>query len=182
MQHALGLAESVSQHPLEWLLLGVLLSLLLWRLLPLLHGRGRLSRIDYLVRLSFSLVILVLGYGLLASKLFLALGVSLDLEWPLFVCSMLLWLSYIAGLAIRRHHDIGQSGVWALLLLVPGLNVLHIGVYLTLRRGQTGRNRWGAVPHQPVNGVTKTEAPSLEPQPGSGVKNPLIDPQPEPGR
>lgn len=95
MQHALGLAESVSQHPLEWLLLGVLLSLL---------------------------------------------------------------------------------------LLVPGLNVLHIGVYLTLRRGQTGRNRWGAVPHQPVNGVTKTEAPSLEPQPGSGVKNPLIDPQPEPGR
>lgn len=45
-------------------------------------------------------------------------------------------------LFIRRLHDIGHSGWWVLLLLVPLANVV-IWLYAGLRAGDSMGNRWG---------------------------------------
>jgi len=51
------------------------------------------------------------------------------------------------GLAIttRRLHDLGRSGWWQLLHLVPGFGTLIL-LALLLRRGQQGPNRFGPSP------------------------------------
>lgn len=46
------------------------------------------------------------------------------------------------SLAIRRLHDLGQSGWMALLMIVPVANLV-LGVYLSLARGVRGDNVYG---------------------------------------
>ncbi|WP_303815602.1 DUF805 domain-containing protein [Acidaminococcus timonensis] len=49
------------------------------------------------------------------------------------------------SLAVRRFHDIGRSGLWVLLLFVPVVQ-LAVYIYLLIRKGTEGDNRFGAVP------------------------------------
>lgn len=49
------------------------------------------------------------------------------------------------SLFVRRFHDIGRSGWWVLLLLVPVVQ-LAVYIYLLIRKGTEGDNRYGAVP------------------------------------
>ena len=55
-------------------------------------------------------------------------------------------ISIIPGIAvcIRRLHDIGKSGWWLLLCLIPIVNLILLVWYCT--DSQPGENQWGANP------------------------------------
>ena len=52
---------------------------------------------------------------------------------------------YHIGIAARRLHDLGKSGWWQLVSLIPFVN-LAFGLYLLFFRGEEGDNRFGADP------------------------------------
>ena len=55
-------------------------------------------------------------------------------------------ISIIPGIAVcvRRLHDIGKSGWWLLLCLIPIINLILLVWYCT--DSQPGENQWGANP------------------------------------
>ncbi len=55
-------------------------------------------------------------------------------------------ISFIPGIAVcvRRLHDIGKSGWWLLLCLIPIVNLILLVWYCT--DSQPGENQWGANP------------------------------------
>lgn len=53
------------------------------------------------------------------------------------------------ALAVRRLHDLGRSGLWLLLLLVPLFGSLALLVFF-LTDSQRGPNRYGPDPKEPV--------------------------------
>lgn len=53
------------------------------------------------------------------------------------------------AIAFRRVHDIGLSGWWLLLVLIPVAGVIAALVFL-LRPGQAGANRYGPDPRAPA--------------------------------
>ena len=55
-------------------------------------------------------------------------------------------ISIIPGIAVcvRRLHDIGKSGWWLLLCLIPIVNLILLVWYCT--DSQPGENQWGANP------------------------------------
>ena len=55
-------------------------------------------------------------------------------------------ISIIPGIAVcvRRLHDIGKSGWWLLLCLIPVVNLILLVWYCT--DSQPGENQWGANP------------------------------------
>lgn len=48
------------------------------------------------------------------------------------------------SVTIRRLHDIGKSGWWVLLCLIPVVNIYLL--YLLMRRGDKLENRYGISP------------------------------------
>jgi uncharacterized membrane protein YhaH (DUF805 family) len=56
----------------------------------------------------------------------------------------LVWVLYAAY--IKRLHDLGKNGWYALLVLVPLINLLFI-LYLGFVPGNTGVNKYGEEPH-----------------------------------
>lgn len=62
----------------------------------------------------------------------------------LFLLFLFLWSQFaIAG---KRFHDIGMSGLWFPLLLLPGIGILVQFLLLGLRRGEQGENKYGRDP------------------------------------
>lgn len=62
------------------------------------------------------------------------------------------WLGYLALTALpylavtaRRLHDLGQSGWWSLMLLVPVIGPAYVLLQVA-QRGQAGDNAYGPVP------------------------------------
>ncbi len=49
---------------------------------------------------------------------------------------------YLLGLMVRRLHDTGRTGWWAVFSLVPGLNLVLM-LYLFLGAGSSMVNRYG---------------------------------------
>ena len=49
------------------------------------------------------------------------------------------------AVAVRRMHDVGKSGWWLLLALVPVIGALAL-IYFYIQEGQTGANVYGADP------------------------------------
>jgi hypothetical protein len=49
---------------------------------------------------------------------------------------------YGVRITVLRLHDLGWNGAWALLGLVPGLNLLQ-GLWLALGAGESEANLWG---------------------------------------
>lgn len=63
-----------------------------------------------------------------------------------------LWLGYMALTALpyfavtaRRLHDLGQSGWWTLMLLVPVIGPAYV-LLQVIQRGQASDNAYGQVP------------------------------------
>ena len=48
-------------------------------------------------------------------------------------------------LGVRRTHDIGKSGWWMFLIVVPLVNIIW-GVVLIFKKGDNGMNEYGADP------------------------------------
>ena len=69
------------------------------------------------------------------------------------ILSMLFSLGLILpsiAIAIRRLHDIGKSGWWYLLAIIPFVNVIGIFVliYFFITPSQQGDNRYGSFPFE----------------------------------
>lgn len=50
------------------------------------------------------------------------------------------------AVAIRRFHDVGRSGWWYFIILVPLVGIILV-IYWFVQRGTVGPNAWGADPY-----------------------------------
>lgn len=103
-----------------------------------LSVRGRISRGDFWYA------------ALLILSVFTVLSVALEATfgrastWLLY--APLYWSSF--AVSSKRYHDIGRSGWWLLLLLVPLLGPAWVLWSLGFRKGTQAENRYGAVPNR----------------------------------
>jgi uncharacterized membrane protein YhaH (DUF805 family) len=96
-----------------------------------LTWRGRASRSEYWYFVLFFYVVLFSLAGL---------GAALEFS-ALIAPALLLYVSLLSA-AVRRMHDIGRSGGWLWISLVPLIGAFVLLVLLT-ERGQPGPNRFG---------------------------------------
>jgi uncharacterized membrane protein YhaH (DUF805 family) len=135
-----------------------------WMLLPLRRFadfRGRSRRMEYWM---FGLF-LVIG-SMVAAALDSGLGLGRTVTvvdsapgfWSQAMYTETGWITRIFVLAmlipslavsIRRLHDIGRSGFWLLIGLVPLAGGIVLLVFF-LTGSQRGANRWGPDPMEPV--------------------------------
>ena len=106
---------------------------------------GRLNRLQYLMGFGACLamvMILVMVYWLITdnSSPWLAIPVLIGAFVFLLAICMIL-----ASVIVRRLQDIGQSGWWGLLLIVPYVNIILI-ITIALVPGSKGPNPYGVVP------------------------------------
>ena len=108
--------------------------------------RGRLSFLKISLMLWIPYVIImfglsyVIGYTIQqgeSTALQITMGISIFAAGFLTtICGV---LSYIT--CIQRFHDINRSGWWAVLMLIPGVNLL-VWLYLVFAFGTRGPNRY----------------------------------------
>lgn len=96
------------------------------------------------------------------------------------------------GLAVKRAHDIGRSGWWVAIGLIPILGAVVLLAALGLRAGSSRRNRFGdppgvvqdyALDQAPAAEAVPLKRPFSEPEaaPLSVIEpEPIFDPEPEP--
>jgi uncharacterized membrane protein YhaH (DUF805 family) len=106
--------------------------------LALLNPSGRMSRRSYWM---WSVAVLV--FLATVPSAIVDAGMRL-LALPLYLLGF--WL--LICLMAKRCHDIGRSGWWLLLLVVPLLGVLWVFAVLGFRRGERGDNQYGSDPHR----------------------------------
>ena len=114
-----------------------------------LNFHGRLGRVELALRgalllggtscLTFFLLGCVFLFTLFESGVgaIALMGLWLLTYFVMFLCGL--------SLLARRFHDMDKSGWWVLLILVPILN-LATYIYLLVKKGTSGANRFGAVP------------------------------------
>jgi uncharacterized membrane protein YhaH (DUF805 family) len=111
--------------------------------------RGRINRMQY-----FYGLLLKLGLFLVAGMLVIFTdlnGIKSDsaLIVTLPLCLFVIWVNL--SLQVRRLHDIGQSGFWLLLYLVPFLNyIFAIVIYIVClaAEGEKKPNKYGDAPYR----------------------------------
>ena len=97
---------------------------------------GRLNRERYILR--------SLAVGLVAAVLmFLAIFISEKVATLVNILAVVIQIM----LGIRRTHDIGKSGWWMLLMIIPVVNFIW-GLILIFKKGDYGPNEYGADPLQ----------------------------------
>lgn len=114
---------------------------------------GRLRMCCYQVTGALVIMLLAALLVLLAPLSPVLSANDLLLSWGALVAAGVLMTVWMLVLTRRRLHDVDRTGWWALLVLVPVLNLL-LFVYLLLVPGSDGTNRYGA-PSGP-NGVLVT--------------------------
>ncbi len=77
-------------------------------------------------------------------QLIVILVLSMVLSFIGTIASLALLLPGL-GAAVRRLHDIGKSGWWILIGLIPLIGWL-IAIYWATKEGQAESNNWGAPP------------------------------------
>ena len=105
---------------------------------------GRLNRKPYILRgllvgITSSILSNVMGVMAQSSSLALNLVSLVLLVVVLALCVVSVMLM------IRRWHDLGKSGWFSLLLLVPLVNFV-VGLYLWVKKGDDGPNQYGEDP------------------------------------
>lgn len=111
------------------------------------NGEGRINRITYMAWHGFVMVI-TLFLGFMIIKLIpdtLLQVVTLQENWAVMlsgiVFNVIIFFIYIA-FAIKRLHDVNQSGWLSILILVPIVN-LFFSLYLLFMPGTTTPNNYG---------------------------------------
>jgi uncharacterized membrane protein YhaH (DUF805 family) len=105
--------------------------------------RGRTSRRSYWVLFSLPLFLLGILFGLFTAILSIsprAIVISIFLVSP-----VLIWAAI--AVSVKRLHDFGRSGWWALLCAVPYLDLVTTLV-LGLIPGDVGVNKYGDGPNK----------------------------------
>lgn len=122
-----------------------------------IDSHGRIGRLSYFLTGIFLSVV--------SGFLSFAIAPSSDGGWIVFCIFILLPTIYISfAAAIKRLHDLGQSGWWSLLSFIPFIN-LGLGIYLLFFKGMPGVNKYGP----PVDGIgsipnqQRANAISIEP-------------------
>lgn len=92
---------------------------------------GRASRSEYWWFMLFTLVVFSL-IGLLGPAA----------QGPLLAVPTIAVMVPVVTLGIRRMHDVGMSGWWLLVWLVPLIGWLAL-LYLLMRGSEPGMNEWG---------------------------------------
>lgn len=98
-------------------------------------GLGRIRRREYAIGLLWGFVGVILG----------AIGNFIS-EFIGYIVFFILAIYHLI-LHIERLHDLGQSGLWSLLMFIPILNLILI-LILIFAKGQEGINRYGPDPRQ----------------------------------
>ncbi len=105
---------------------------------------GRACRKEFwmymLISFLFSLTFLTLS--VIASTIAVSLGMLFAL---LYVVISLALICPTLALSVRRLHDVGKSGWWLLIGLIPIVGGLYL-LHLFSRRGLPGSNPYGPAP------------------------------------
>lgn len=109
--------------------------------------KGRLDRKGFLFLLLFNIIIgtaFVVGSIALSNKVSELINSSIiNILLVLMVTVVYIGvLLFSLSLYVRRFHDIGKSGWWSLLLLIPILNILLL-FYLLVKSSTKAENRYG---------------------------------------
>ena len=127
---------------------------------------GRASRKEYWMTVLWSVISVFVSAGVV-------LILKLPMGLPFFVQEVILgWLFYIIlimivlfviwsflvflALGVRRIHDIGLSGWWIFIDLIPVIGVIVIFIF-TVIKGNAGDNKYGPDPL----GLVVVPAPAL---------------------
>jgi uncharacterized membrane protein YhaH (DUF805 family) len=102
-----------------------------------------------LINLIVSFVVGAIGGGIDATVNSIWIGLILNIAYGLAT------LIPSIAIGIRRLHDIGKSGWWTLIALIPIIGVIILIVF-NVEKGQPGPNAYGA---DPEGGVAMTPAP-----------------------
>lgn len=106
---------------------------------------GRIGRVRYLAY-SFGAMIVLLLIAIVLGALLGALGAGPAVAAGLMqVLVGTLMAAANLVIARRRLHDMGKSGWWGVLLLVPLLNIV-VTLWLALGKGDEGANAFGPPP------------------------------------
>ena len=100
---------------------------------------GRMNRGAYAQRLLLMAVVSI------ALQFMVGPFQSPELVLLLIVVASVYMTVYAIGIAARRLHDLGKSGWWQLLSLIPIVN-LAFALYLLFFKGEEGDNRFGPDP------------------------------------
>ena len=88
---------------------------------------------------------------------------------PLLVISMVLLASPVLAATTRRLHDMGKSGLWIILFIVPVIGWLAL-LYMTLQPTQNYDNNWGFVKRKPQEEEELEEDTHYNPFDGNGER------------
>ena len=108
--------------------------------------QGRIGRLRYLSYTFATTLILSFVLGILVATLFPLVGMPGSAGG--MICMGLIYISLLLIPLIitkRRLNDLDHAGWWALLMVVPFVNLL-MGLYLTFGAGTKGSNRYGLPP------------------------------------
>lgn len=105
--------------------------------------KGRTSRRDYWI---FTLIHFLISFIMLMT--FSVFG--LEYLSILFVLYILFSFLPTIAITVRRLHDIGKSGYFILVLLIPYIGIFWIFL-LTIISGNEGENKYGYDPKKPFS-------------------------------
>ncbi|MGZ3297791.1 MAG: DUF805 domain-containing protein [Asticcacaulis sp.] len=113
----------------------------------LLNPNGRISRMRFwLALIGLGVVVACLLYA--GGRMQARLGMDGAAVKMLAISAVpLAWMGFC--LLVKRWHDCNRSGLWLLILLLPGIGVLWTLVECGFIAGSPGGNRFGASTHRP---------------------------------
>ena len=104
--------------------------------------QGRSSRKEYIARLLLTIIVFVIAaYTIDYIKNVSLLGIFYKIS--LLFCMIIMFFQYIP-LAIRRLHDLNESGWYVLISFLPFGQLLIL--WLMFKKGTSGINKYGEEP------------------------------------
>ena len=113
---------------------------------------GRARRKEYWMFLLFNII-----FALVAMLVDNLLGMRINEQIPYGYLYLLYGLAtFIPGIAVgvRRLHDVGKSGWWYLIALIPLIGGLYL-LYLFIQDGTPGSNEYGVNPKENYNEINE---------------------------
>lgn len=99
---------------------------------------GRIGRGEFFLGVSVT--------GILIAGLAVTVGTVENLFWKIIIALVLFFLLvFYSSIFVRRLHDFGKSGWFALLALIPYVSILFL-IFLMYKKGDGGNNRFGQKP------------------------------------